>query len=130
MPTATEEAAAPTDADVTYSSAVRWLREHARDKATYPLVFEENVNYGFRRNMLAAKSVALALIAIGLVTTCVYVYLKHRFAITQIDTRLLISASIYLAAGSFWLLFVTRSWVKDAAESYTRALLASCEAIH
>ena len=35
----------------------------SRDKAKYPLVFEENVNLGFRRNLWAMKPAAVVITA-------------------------------------------------------------------
>jgi hypothetical protein len=57
LPTSNEETTNPLGADDYYESAVKWLLEYTRDKRKYPLVFEENINYGFHRNMLALKPV-------------------------------------------------------------------------
>lgn len=65
IPTATEETA---DRDAAYKrfSAITTLvislcRKNPKD---YPLVFEENCNYGFRRNMFGLKPIGLAISAI------------------------------------------------------------------
>ena len=38
-------------ADTKYEEVVRSLREATRDTSRFPLVFAENVNYGYRRNL-------------------------------------------------------------------------------
>ena len=49
LPTQDEERDDPTDADRRYEEAVSALRERTRDHERFPLVFEENMDYGFRR---------------------------------------------------------------------------------
>ena len=48
LPDAGAEAENPEDADALYTEAIAALRERTRDKARFPLVFEENVEYGLR----------------------------------------------------------------------------------
>src|SRR5207302_5823609 len=62
IPSAESETNDPAAADKAYASAVKWLLEYTRNAKSFPLVFNENVYYGFRRNTLAAKPVALYLL--------------------------------------------------------------------
>jgi hypothetical protein len=60
----------PERADEMYQSATDWLLANTRDTQKFGLLFEENMNYGFRRNFWALKPLALcidaaAIIAIG-----------------------------------------------------------------
>jgi hypothetical protein len=56
LPDADAEDADPDGADAAYNDAVRRLRNRVRgDRQHFPLVFEENVNYGFRRNLRGLK---------------------------------------------------------------------------
>ena len=41
----------PIQPDNIYQSFVDFLKEKTRDKKSFPLVFAENINYGFRRNL-------------------------------------------------------------------------------
>ncbi|MFQ5798766.1 MAG: hypothetical protein ACE5H0_08745, partial [Bacteroidota bacterium] len=59
LPTAQREQQNPSAADEEYESCVRFLRERTRDPKRFPLVFAENVNYGFRRNLWAMKALAI-----------------------------------------------------------------------
>ena len=51
----------PEEADAKYESANRWLLERTRDQARFALLSAENMNYGFRRNLLGLKPIALGL---------------------------------------------------------------------
>src|SRR6266849_6544320 len=53
IPEPGDEARNPSAARQVYSSCVLFLRENTRDRKRFPLVFAENVNYGFRRNLWA-----------------------------------------------------------------------------
>lgn len=62
-----QEQADPTAADHSYAAAVAVLREATRDTNRYPLVFAENVSYGFRRNCWAIRpfGIVTSSLAIG-----------------------------------------------------------------
>ena len=78
LPTAQEEEDCPEWADAKYAAAVRALRDSTRDGGRFPLVFAENVNYGFRRNLWGLKligvpiAVVLVLFAWTLLTLTVW----------------------------------------------------------
>lgn len=126
-PTRDEEEAHPDEADLKYGSAVRWLLELTRDTKKYPLLFAENISYGFRRNALALKPFAIifAVIAAGFGPIQLHntppadLLGQYPFQIASLLVSLLLL--------SWWTLGVTRSWVRDAADAYARALLAVCD---
>jgi hypothetical protein len=125
-PTLHEEETDPRATDQRYGSAVRWLLEYTRDTERFPLVFAENISYGFRRNALGLKpfAVVAALTALGFGAFQLYVLppalLGERLA--QIAAAL---TSLLLFG--WWLVVVSPSWVRDAADGYARALLAACD---
>ncbi|MGY3611200.1 MULTISPECIES: hypothetical protein [unclassified Bradyrhizobium] len=74
-PTSAEEAESPEAADVFYRRVGDWLRENTRSRKKFEILFNENVSYGYRRNLYALKWPALilnALIVIGCATQYVY----------------------------------------------------------
>lgn len=127
LPTIKEEEKNPTDADDRYRSATKWLLEYTRDKKKFPLVFEENVNYGFQRNTLALKPIALVIVGLSIGGTMLDIYLRSGFDFSRIAQGSFISLGTSLLALIVWLTVVSSNWVKDAANAYTRALLASCD---
>src|SRR5687767_606342 len=48
-------------ADSFYEQCGVWLRDNTRDTKKFPLLFNENITYGFRRNLLGVKWLALTL---------------------------------------------------------------------
>lgn len=126
LPTVEEEAQDPTRADEVYEAHVARLLEKTRNQTKFPLVFEENCNYGFRRNLWGMRPVGLTVAAVG---TAVAGYpvlrvLFERSAPPMLGlTCLLINALLLLG----WSFIIKRDWVRLPAEAYAERLLASCE---
>ncbi len=59
LPTAAQENADPTGADGTIETAIARLRKLTSDKRKFGLVFQENRNFGYERNILALRPIAL-----------------------------------------------------------------------
>ena len=55
VPTPSEEQVDPAGADAFYARCGDWLRERTRDQEKFRLIFEENIVYGFRRNLYGLK---------------------------------------------------------------------------
>src|SRR5665213_746722 len=60
-PTAAEEEQNQAAADAFYEQAGTWLRENTRDTKKFSILFNENITYGYRRNLLGLKWIALGL---------------------------------------------------------------------
>lgn len=126
VPTQSHEQQRPAMADDIYRSAVKWLLENRRDSTKYALVLEENVQYGFRRNMLGSKWIAIVLCLLPLIGA--YAWGAYRGVYPELDTDHIAAISIAALAVVGWAFFVTDEWVRDASHGYARALLATCEA--
>ena len=126
FPDAAAEAASPTIADDAYQSATNWLLTQTRDKKVFGLLFEKNISYGFRRNMLGLRhlgtGISLAALA-ALGAAAMHASISGR----QIDGTLLVGAFVALAALGFWATVVAPNWVEVAAIAYARELLAACD---
>jgi len=120
IPSALEETADPTGADHVYETAVGHLREATRDQKTFPLVFEENSNYGFRRNLLSVRRWGLGAAVAGL--ALVTGSLLAEFSVW--------AGGVFLVDAAF-LIFYARvlkpSWVKKAADRYAERLLGAAD---
>lgn len=68
MPSAVDEQNAPSGADDIYRSATKRLIEMRRGPE-YAMLHRENASYGFRRNMLGLKPIALVVAAIAALVT-------------------------------------------------------------
>jgi hypothetical protein len=98
------------------------MRHATRDKQQYPLVFEENVSYGFRRNVWGLKPFGIAIAAIGTAGAAVNLFRFHEG--TQLGLAIactIVSALLLL----FWLCWVNPGWVRIPAKAYAERLLES-----
>ena len=126
-----EEERHPEQADEGYESANAWLLARSRNHECFGLLFKENMNYGFRRNLLALKSIAYGVEAIA-VLILIGVALASwtgNLATTFQSLALEWWASLTITAVHA-LLFVAcirPEWVRAAAENYARQLLAACD---
>ncbi|MEQ1820788.1 MAG: hypothetical protein ABL871_19470, partial [Terricaulis sp.] len=67
VPTADEEQINLAVADGHYRSCVAWLLEATRDKSKFKMIADENIDFGFRRNLVGLKPVAIAILVIALI---------------------------------------------------------------
>lgn len=133
-PSAATEAANPQEADQFYAAATRWLIEHTRDTRRFPLIFAENVSYGYRRNALGLKPIALTvcLLSVMWVLISQQVLTPHgidRTAITRITQGGRFSLAISLVMSVVWIFFFTKKTVRTAAFAYADMLLRACSAL-
>src|SRR5712692_8676930 len=123
-PTAAEEAADPAAADKFYASCGHCLRENTRDHKKFSILFDENVAYGFRRNLLGLRIPALVLDA-AVVTICA-VSLWSRLPSNIEDEWTVTFVAVGSVAALHALYFaglVTPQSVFEAARGYARQLL-------
>lgn len=128
MPTAAEEAADPTAADLVYESYCNLLLERTRDTKAYRLLFEELMSYGFRRNLLGMKPIGLSFSAVctGVEVAALAEALRMGRE-ADAPTVGFLAVNIFLLA--CWILLITPDWVKRAADSYADRLLAASESL-
>jgi len=123
FPSREDEQADPKAADDTYAVCIARIRELTRDSVKFPLVYQENVSYGFRRNLWAMKPAAIALAALALFVTPASLVVSTNASIGMVCG----SAAISVVMLTWWCLRITSRWVREAAERYAEQLLWSCE---
>ena len=137
MPTPAEEQADPSDADDRYASASGHARERCRDKAKFPLVYADNVAYGYARNLLLMKPWGIASAGIALAINVLLLYLtmlpSSQFelggAITRQTMGGLTSAGVSAAMCFVFMFVVDKQFVRGRAVRYAKSLLAACETL-
>jgi hypothetical protein len=130
-PSPAEEAADPQVADAYYSRGVTWLRENTRNTKKFDVLFNENVSYGFRRNLLGLKLPGFILNAL-IVVICLAIFWR-RWPVdlsNGFDAKLLAVIVIALLHAAYLALFVTEEGVFEAARVYARQLLLSTQSPH
>ncbi len=126
VPTEEEERADPFRANQDYELCVDALRAKVRDSEIARLVFEENKNYGFRRNLWGLKPYGLivsgvgALILVGLFTGLAVLH-------ERIAPALAVCASANLMAVLIWATRITSTWVRTPADAYAARLMECLE---
>jgi len=131
LPTLEQERQNPVDSDEKYISATSFLREATRNKADYPMVYRDNVAYGFCRNLLAIKPFGMAVSAL-----CIFMNAgqlgslwnsKGIMSLTGV-AELMSFASLVSAVSLFlaFALFVNANLVKTRAVRYATSLFYAC----
>jgi hypothetical protein len=124
LPSEAEESNDPVRADQAYDSCVRALLEKRRGK-THRLIFNENCNYGFVRNLLGLKTTGMVIALASLVVEFV-VALKHGFS--HADPVWFPGIVAFLVFGLL-VVFATPQAAQRTALAYADALLRSCEPV-
>ncbi|MPR37425.1 hypothetical protein [Salmonirosea aquatica] len=120
----------PAETDEAYESWVRFLISQTRDTAKYPLLFKENMNYGFRRNLWALKPFAIVIVVVSLIGSYFYYFrATGTFNPVLFPSSYLVNLIILLVALTFWLFIVSPRWVESIAYSYGQRLLETVESI-
>ncbi len=124
LPSCAEEETDPKGADRRYETAVAALRDLTRKREDFPLVAEENTDYGLRRNTFGLKPLGLAIaLATGLAAVSLAV-------IDSAPGHFLPIAAVSAVALIAWLVVVRPGWVRAAADRYAERLLETCESLH
>ena len=134
MPSASDEQNSPSLADDIYRSATKRLIEMRRGP-DYEMLHRENASYGFRRNMLGLKPVALAVAAIAALVTALgwwtVVSPDPNWPSVQasIVTYPYLPVLLAFDLGYFllWAAMINEKFVQQAAREYTEALFRTLD---
>ena len=141
LPTEQQEETYPSSADTKYEEVVASLREATRDMTKFPLVFVENTNYGFRRNLWGLRPIG-APIAVGLTLVLWILLLLTIWGRPWPDPRWdvfvnpdsvvvirITVAAVSTILATFWMFWVKPSWVKTVADTYATRLMESVQTL-
>jgi hypothetical protein len=126
IPNIDEEARDPKRADQVYDVVVRTLRTLTRGPA-YRLVFDENCEYGFRRNLLALKGPAYLIDCVSLLAVATLLVLDATVGLGASVAALLAVSAVDLVLLIVQRFVVNEGWVRSAAEKYANRLLEAVE---
>lgn len=108
-------------ADCIYDSCSKYLISKTRDTNKYPLLFKENINYGFRRNLWGMKAWALTIVIACLIIHSLIATEKFTTFQMPNTTDLLLLAAFGIIS-IFWLFLVNKEWIKVPAFAYAERL--------
>ena len=130
---ADDEEKHPEQADDGYEGATAWLLARTRDRDRFGLLFQENISYGFRRNLWGLKPLGLASGAVAIAVVLGFESKAYSMGLLATLTTLSVRGWVGIAAGISHVLvfvFVIRAdWVRVAADAYAQQLLASCDVL-
>ena len=127
-PSAEDELADPIAADQVYAAWSHFLRASTRDTKKFPLLFQENVSYGYRRNVWGLRWIGITLCSLCVVGNGVRLEIIHRSTMNiseQIAGALVVSLIFLL----LWLFRFTSKWVRIPAEAYAERLAESVDTL-
>ena len=123
----------PEQADARLESANRWILAQTTDHARFALLFAENMNYGYRRNLLGMRRIALGLDAtVFVLVTAVGAacWTGHvASTIQSLEPEWWASLAIAVAHTLVFIGYVRADWVRASAETYAGQLLAACDSL-
>ncbi|WP_262249865.1 hypothetical protein [Parapedobacter soli] len=128
LPDPAYEQANPVESDEIYQYWTKFLISKTRDTQKYSVLFKENMNYGFRRNLWGMKTYAIWLILILMVGTYGYYWLTIKSINPTIyPMEFLIAEVILLVIFFFWIFVINKNWIKVPAFAYAERLLEATE---
>ncbi len=126
LPNVKAEASDPVASDAEYGHAVQELKSQTYDKSSYPLVFAENRDYGFARNLFALRGVGISVAILGLAVNGIAMWIAatgNDAPFARLETG--IGAAICAALAVFWWVIPTEKSVRVSAERYAKQLFAA-----
>lgn len=111
------------------STAVTWLIAQTRDINKFPLIAEENINFGISYNLLGLKTFGIILSIFGLlINILIYILkIKTNLSINISYNTIFIVIFINLLFLLFWIFMVNKKLVENTGKKYGRALLSACD---
>lgn len=126
-PSRAVEATNPAAADDTYALYTRHLRNRTSDPDKFRILFGENLDYGFRRNMLALKPVGVTMASASMLA--IAVRLVGVGARTPDRMLAAVAGFVCLTLLLCWHWVVTADWVRVAAFRYAEKLFEAAESL-
>lgn len=127
-PSPKEEVAEPIAADQVYSAWSAYLRVHTRDTKKYQLLFQENISYGYRRNVCGLRPLGIVVSSLSFAGGAVWLY--HLYSatgsVTVESAGALTCVFVILLLWTFWF---TPNWVRIPADAYAERLVETINAI-
>ncbi len=109
------------------STAITWLISKTRDAKKFPLIAEENMNFGFSYNLLGLKPFGITICILGVIFTSLLTFFSLKDLISINICKTLISLIVYWFFFFLWIFVITKKLVISAGQKYASALLSACD---
>lgn len=128
LPNEDDELADGREADQIYKSVNSVLLPLTHDKVKFPIVYKENVTYGFRRNMLGLKPVAVTISVLSIIALLAMEF--DTLLTAQVPNEAgMVAFGISLVSLVCWIFLVNKETVRNAAHDYGRQMLLTLDVV-
>jgi hypothetical protein len=111
-----------------YKTWTKYIIHKTRDVKKYPLIFKENIAYGFRRNLWAMKNPEVVLLSIVIFVNYLYNAVQHGYKkFTQYSLSFYISEFTLICLLFVWIFIITKKWIKTQAFTYAERLMEAID---
>jgi hypothetical protein len=111
----------PTATDEVYTAWSNYLRINSRDTNKYALLFQENINYGFRRNIWGMRLFGILLSVIPSIISAVSLYQQYQ-ASAKLSNETIAAFIFSIIFLGLWIFCFTPQWVRVPADAYAERL--------
>jgi hypothetical protein len=127
-PTHDQERQDPYAADGVYAAWSNYLRTHTRDQKRFALLFKENINYGYRRNVVGLRplGILLSTLTLGIAAITVSVMYGRTGEVDQVMAGAALFSLVLLV---LWVFRFTRSWIRVPADAYAYRLIETIDVL-
>lgn len=129
VPTEADERANPVQADASYETLISALIARTRGKNDFPLLYAENCEYGFRRNLYGCKYIGFVLATASLILVILLAFLVFLDIVRVTIISLGIVGFLDLTIIGLLIKVVTSQWVQEVAKSYASRLIEALETL-
>lgn len=126
FPSMLDAASNPLAARQFYNEAATWLREATRDTNQFRILYDENITYGYFRNLLGLKWISLSL-NLAVMTICFLVIYQYVPWFNDVAASLHYVLAVSIVHGLYIVFGVTEARMRSASSRYARQLLLACE---
>ncbi len=128
IPDVALEASDPAAADDVYMAWNKYLISKTRDGEKFSLLLKDNTSYGFRRNLWGLKRHAITIIIFLMLGNYAFGGLKMKgWNLMRFNDNFKYSSLALTGILVFWILIVTKKWVRITAFSYAERLCETTE---
>jgi hypothetical protein len=125
-PTPEQEQEDPAAADATYLAWSKYLRVNTSDTKKFALLFQENVSYGYRRNVWGLRAIGIIVSLLSGVGCGARLYFLH-LSTGKINDAVAGAGAFAIIMILLWLFRFTVDWVRVPADAYAERLAESVE---
>ncbi|MER9775567.1 hypothetical protein [Mesorhizobium sp. M0220] len=127
-PTRKAEVADPAGAAQFYVECYNYLRNNTYDTDRFRVLFNENISYGFRRNLYGLKRYGITINLLAVLAAYGLYRYQPAFA-TLSQGQIFVQGGFALFHALYFIFAVTRGTVLDASKTYARQLTMCCDVL-